>query len=43
MIKLAVRRARKDALSTEEFSHWLLKAHLPMLPKLRQHPFDPAD
>ena len=43
MIKAVVLLERKDALSAEDFSYWLLKEHLPMVPELREHPFDPAD
>lgn len=43
MIKAVVLQEREGERSAEDFSHGLLKAHLPMLPTLRAHPLDPAD
>lgn len=42
MIKAVVLQKRRGERSAEDFSHWLLKEHLPMLPTLREQPFDPA-
>ncbi|WP_299615050.1 hypothetical protein [Pelagibius sp.] len=40
MIKAVVLLERRGERSAEDFSHWLLKEHLP---KLREHSFDAAD